>query len=291
MLQLPSNYPRNNPQLRHVDPVSDVVATGVSDIEPPPPNCDQGRFEGYWLTSTRSQSRHRHPADGGDPFPGERSSTHAPPPPSLLQTNEFHLPYFPQTPLSPGPELDVNDDTPSGLKPLQYDYSSRSTPTRGISWTIHPNEFGSFSASTVVDGSSNPTSSQTPVITHSATYTANCPSYNYGSIDLLSAFDYVSASPNFRLASHRRHHKPAVPPVASSPVSARRRIPKKYWCEACDAGFTQRQGLQRHCKDVHGSRRLCPHCGDFEWSLGRKYTLRKHFEAVHPGVALPEILK
>jgi hypothetical protein len=294
---LPSNGPPNKLQLSHVDPVFAASTTGVSDVEAPPLNRNQDHPEGLGMTS--SPSRSRHPVDGGDPFPTEGLSTYTPPSP--LRPNELDSPYFPRTLFITTPELGVNTDTP-GLAPFQYDHPS--TSTRDISWMIRPNESGGFSASTVVHGSMRdnrtyldtrsiyPTSfSQTPLLAQSTIHTTNRPSNHCGTIGPYPPFGHRSMPPSFRSASHRRHHTTAVPPVSSSQVSAPRRIPKKYRCEACPLGFAQRQGLQRHCKDVHGSRQLCPRCGDFEWSLGRKYTLRKHFEAMHPGVALPEILQ
>jgi hypothetical protein len=302
-LQLLSNGSPNIPQLPHVDPDFAVPAKGVSDIETPSLNRNQRHPEGLGPASSHSQSRH--PIDDVDPFPNEGSSTYTPPSPSLLRPNELHLPYFPQTPLTRSPEFDINTNTRCGIAPLQYDHTATpATPSRDISWMIHPNDFGDFSAATVAYGSMrdnrtslgtrsiySTSSRQTPVITHSAIHTTNCPSNDCGSIDLYSSYGYVSAPRNFRSASQRRHHTAGVRPIASSQVSASRRIPKKYWCETCHVGFTQKQGLQRHSKDVHGSRQLCPHCRDFEWSLGRKYTLRKHFKEMHPGVALPEMLQ
>ncbi|KAN0131533.1 hypothetical protein V8E53_010641 [Lactarius tabidus] len=88
-----------------------------------------------------------------------------------------------------------------------------------------------------------------------------------------------------RLSGHLVEVIPLLPDVGTP-----RRIPKKYWCEVCHAGFTQRQGLQRHRKDVHGSRELCPVCKKFEWVPGRRYLLRRHFAIEHPGVAFHDRL-
>jgi hypothetical protein len=283
-----------------VVPVPAVPATWVSDVEAPSLNCNQHHPEELGLASI--PSRPRHPVDRGDPFPSEISNTYAQSSSSLLWPNELHVPYFPQTPLTPSPVVDVNTDSPSGIAPLQYDDTT--TPTRDISSTMPPSELPYFSTSTVANGSMwdnrsslamgsihSALSRKTPVITDSAIHTTNCPSNNRSSIGLYSGYGYRSAARNFGSASKRRHHKAGVQPIAPSQVSVPRRISKKDWCEECEVGFTQRQGLQRHRKDVHGSRQLCPCCRDFQWSLGRKYALRKHFEATHPGVALPEILQ
>jgi hypothetical protein len=283
-----------------VVPVSAVTATGVSDAEAPSRNGNQYHPEGLRLAPSPSQPRH--PAGGGGSFPSEGSSTYTPHSPSLFRPNEYHASHFPQTPLTPSLQSDVNTDAPGGIAPLEDDHTP--TPTRDISWTICPSDFGDFHASTVAYGSMrdnrkslgtrsiySTSSGETPAATHSAIHATSCPSNNCGSIGLNPGYGYRSAPRKFRSASQRRHHTAGVQPIASSQVSAPRGIPKKYWCEECGVGFTQRQGLQRHRKDVHGSRQLCPRCRDFEWSLGRKYALRKHFEATHPGVALPEILQ
>ena len=224
-------------------------------------------------------------------MPTEGSRTFTQSSPTHLRADELHLPSLPQTPLIPTPELNLNTDIPCGLTPLQYDHPSTAT------WDISSSEYGEFSASigskrdnrTPLGTRSIPSTSfgQTSVTTHSR------PSRNRGSIGSFAgaSHGYRSTPPNFRSASRRRHHTVAVPPIASGKVSTPRRIREKYRCEECDAGFTQKQGLRRHSKDVHGPRRLCPRCNDFEWSPGRKYTLKKHFEAVHPGAALPEFLQ
>ena len=35
---------------------------------------------------------------------------------------------------------------------------------------------------------------------------------------------------------------------------------KKYWCEPCEIGFSQKQGFTRHNKDKHLQRDLCTYC-------------------------------
>ena len=258
-------------------------------------NQHRGYPEGSGLTSSHSQPSHR--VDGGVTLPTEGSRSYTQSSPTHLRANELRLPSFPQIPLIPTPELNFNTDTPCGLMPLQYDHPSTAT------WGISSNEFGEFSASIVAHGSkrdnrmplgtrSIPSTSfgQNSVTTHS---TMNRPSCNRGSIGTFAGagYGYRSTPPSFRSASQRPRHPVPVPPIASGQVSKPRRVREKYRCEECDSGFTQRQGLRRHCKDVHGPRQLCPRCKDFEWSPGRKYTLKKHFEAVHPGVALPEFLQ
>ncbi|KAN0141098.1 hypothetical protein V8E53_000854 [Lactarius tabidus] len=147
-----SNGSPNIPQLPHVDPDFAVPAKGVSDIETPSLNRNQRHPEGLGPASSHSQSRH--PIDDVDPFPNEGSSTYTPPSPSLLRPNELHLPYFPQTPLTRSPEFDINTNTRCGIAPLQYDHTATpATPSRDISWMIHPNDFGDFSAATVAYGS------------------------------------------------------------------------------------------------------------------------------------------
>ena len=60
---------------------------------------------------------------------------------------------------------------------------------------------------------------------------------------------------------------------------------REYSCEDCGVSFKQLQGLKRHHKDRHRSRNMCPHCGIFRWSAGRKYAFRAHLKREHPDVA------
>ncbi|KAH9171141.1 hypothetical protein EDB89DRAFT_1175857 [Lactarius sanguifluus] len=76
-------------------------------------------------------------------------------------------------------------------------------------------------------------------------------------------------------------------PVASSIRVARAgRNRTRFSCRVCNVGFVQRQGLNRHNRDKHQPRNICPHCGVFKWSPARHYLLTKHFERDHPGVPL-----
>jgi len=155
--------------------------------------------------------------------------------------------------------------------------------TRDISKMIHLNETGVFSTSTLAYGSMrdnhaankflgtrsiNSTSpGQTPVTAHSGIYPSSGPSNYCGSIDPFSDHGDRLAFSDFDSRSARQGRQTIVTPVASSRILAPPgRAAKRHWCEACDTGFPQRQGLLRHHKDVHGSRQLCPHCGDFDWS-------------------------
>ena len=60
---------------------------------------------------------------------------------------------------------------------------------------------------------------------------------------------------------------------------------REYSCEDCGVSFKQLQGLKRHHKDRHRSRNMCPHCGIFRWSAGRKYAFLNHLITEHPDVA------
>ncbi|KAH9032396.1 hypothetical protein EDB83DRAFT_1839722 [Lactarius deliciosus] len=76
-------------------------------------------------------------------------------------------------------------------------------------------------------------------------------------------------------------------PMASSIRVARAgRNRTRFSCHVCNVGFVQKQGLNRHNRDKHQPRNICPHCGVFRWSPARHYLLTKHFETDHPGVPL-----
>lgn len=92
---------------------------------------------------------------------------------------------------------------------------------------------------------------------------------------------------NFISANQAGRH-----PIASSSIASSTRVTRagrnrsSFSCHACDVGFVQRQGLNRHNRDKHRPRNICPHCGVFKWSPARRYLFTKHFERDHPGVPL-----
>jgi len=301
---VPSRDPLDDLCLRHVDVGSVNIATMVSDERFPPSYHlydGQGHLEVPGLASSPSQF-----VGGGDPLPTEVSSAYPPDSlhhPSLLRLSELGHHYPTTSPPTPSPEINVNTHTALEHAPFQFDPPL--IPTGGSSWNFHSNETGVFSASTVTYGpmrdsraattslgtrsiSSTP-SSQTLVTSHSGFYPTNRPSNHCGSIDPFSDGDRLGPS-DFRPARQGRQHTTAASPMASSQVLSLRRTSKRYRCEECDTGFSQGQALGRHLKDVHNPRQLCPLC-DFKFSPGRKYILRKHFEAKHRGVALPDLLQ
>ncbi|KAH8991493.1 hypothetical protein EDB92DRAFT_660250 [Lactarius akahatsu] len=92
---------------------------------------------------------------------------------------------------------------------------------------------------------------------------------------------------NFISANQSGRH-----PIASSSIASSIRVARagrnrsRFSCHACDVGFVQRQGLNRHNRDKHRPQNICPHCGVFKWSPARRYLFTKHFERDHPGVPL-----
>ncbi|KAH9170765.1 hypothetical protein EDB89DRAFT_1975688 [Lactarius sanguifluus] len=96
----------------------------------------------------------------------------------------------------------------------------------------------------------------------------------------VALLDFISAS------QAGRH------PIASSSIASSIRVAQagrnrsRFSCRACDVGFVQKQALNRHNRDKHQPRNICPHCGVFKWSPARRYLFTKHFERDHPGVPL-----
>lgn len=125
--------------------------------------------------------------------------------------------------------------------------------------------------------------------TNSAIHPTNKPSNRNTALDPYSEHGDVPARSDFQSASRGHQHFATVSFIAPSQVSVAHQNSKKHWCKTCNAGFSQKQGLRRHDKDVHFLRRPCPFCKDFQWSLGRKYVLRNHLKARHPEVALPKM--
>jgi hypothetical protein len=270
-----------------------------SDEESPPSYhlCDrQGHLKEPGLASSPSKF-----IGGGDPLPTEGSSAYAADLlhyPSLPPRSELGHPYYPTTSLpAPSSEINVNTHVPWETAPFQSDPPL--IPTRDSSWIFRANETGAFSATTVTYGDghtattslgtrsiNSTSSSQTSVTTRSGTYPTNMPPNHCGSIDPFSdnGGRLAPSDFGFRSARQGRRHT-TVSPMTSNQVLSQRRTSKGNWCEECDIGFAQTQGLRRHVKDVHSPRQLCPLC-DFKCSPGRKYMLRKHFEANHAGAAL-----
>ncbi len=60
--------------------------------------------------------------------------------------------------------------------------------------------------------------------------------------------------------------------------------PARFLCSSCDVRFATQQGLNRHNKDMHTPRQVCPHCGIFTWSPARWYLFTKHLARSHPQV-------
>lgn len=314
-LQPPTSDLFGGPPLCDVDVGSLNASTRDSGVEAPLPQNYQSHLEVINPASCPSQFS---PLVEGDDLllaVTEGSSAYTQDlrlSPSFLPRSELSRPYFPPATPTPIPEMNVNTNTRYEPALLPYDRQGIN-----ISREIHPNESGGFSTSTVTNRSMrgnriattslgtssiySTLSSQTPETAHFDNYPRNRPPNHSGSIDLFSNCGNGPAPSGFRSERQRRSHAVAVSPITSSQVpapcrtpknpNAPRRTPQNYWCETCGTGFTQRQVLLRHRKDVHDLRQLCPHCGDFKWSPGRKYTLRKHFKEEHPGVALPEFLQ
>ncbi|KAF8267343.1 hypothetical protein EI94DRAFT_1336984 [Lactarius quietus] len=302
-LWLPSDGPSEEPRFRQVHVDSYDAATGVSDAEAPPSHPshkdDLSHLERLGLAPIPSQFGTS--LDGGDPLATEGTSTCTPdllPSPSVLQVqrNEVYHSYFPQTPPNPNPEINVISNTLFEFAP----YDTPSIPTGGISRIIFPTESGDFPVSTgsmrdsrtatTSLGTRSIYSTTSGQITPSAIHPPRGLSNHSGYIEPFSTYGSQTAPPTHQSALKGHQHAAALSPITSSQVPAPRQTPKRHWCKkpGCGAGFTQRQGLTRHRRGVHGPRRLCPHCRDFEWSPARKYALRDHYREEHPGVALPE---
>ncbi|KAH9045012.1 hypothetical protein EDB84DRAFT_1469404 [Lactarius hengduanensis] len=93
-----------------------------------------------------------------------------------------------------------------------------------------------------------------------------------------------------RLSGHPVEVLPSLNIPGLNANKGKPNTPQQYTCTACDVGFTNRQGLNRHNGDKHMPRNVCPHCGVFKWSQARNYLFRKHLESKHPEVAHTDAL-
>ena len=119
-------------------------------------------------------------------------------------------------------------------------------------------------------------------------HTADTHLPNLTSYDLDTNFTHDKEKPSdFRL--DRQEHQLATSGGFTPPPSCffAYRDCKKYWCEPCEIGFSQKQGFTRHKKDKHLQRNICPYCRSFEWSPGRLYKLKAHIKEHHPNAAPP----
>ncbi|KAH9024147.1 hypothetical protein EDB85DRAFT_2150679 [Lactarius pseudohatsudake] len=288
---LPSNSFSDNHQLCHVD-VRPINATACFfDAEDPFLYYHHSHLEGASLASNPSRF---------GPTLGRRDTLHTEgsSPPQCSSCFETRMTLS----RTPGAEINVSTDTFREFAPIPDD--SHSIYAGAISWVVPDHnksgDFDTFLAAVVAQGSKGdncaittslgmrsmyPASpGQPPVAINSAILPTTRSSNHYSPTSPDSDHGDGPAASDFRSASQGRQHNATVSFVASSRVSEARRHPKKYWCQTCNAGFSQKQGLRRHDKDAHFSRLLCPHCEDFEWSPGRKYIFKKHLEAKHPEV-------
>ncbi|KAF8267348.1 hypothetical protein EI94DRAFT_1337412 [Lactarius quietus] len=89
-------------------------------------------------------------------------------------------------------------------------------------------------------------------------------------------------SPNLRSEVQANHPADVAPSFVLDQGASVDKDPDHLRCYRCNVGFGQRQALNRHSKDKHSPRYICPHCEIFTWSSGRKYLFRKHLEDHHP---------
>ncbi|KAI9454306.1 hypothetical protein BJY52DRAFT_1392353 [Lactarius psammicola] len=95
-----------------------------------------------------------------------------------------------------------------------------------------------------------------------------------------------TASPNFQSAIQASHPAIVASSIASNQVTPVDELSRTFWCHICGVGFVQRQGFNRHNRDKHTPRNICPLCERYEWSSGRRYLFLRHLERHHPGVVL-----
>ncbi|KAH9032160.1 hypothetical protein EDB85DRAFT_1274761 [Lactarius pseudohatsudake] len=251
--------------------------------------------------------------DGRDPSPTEGpafpsasrhfegtlvpSASDLQPPPSLHRSIELDRLYFSQIlPQTFSAETNVTRDTSRVFVP----------PTRPLSWArSHSGEScgnETFSATMAIRVSTRDSGTATTPLGTTTTFlpspSQEVLSCTYSAVHLPDStlndyipldpyFTHDEAAPSFGHQVRRFANTVAFTPP-SSRVSARRNS-KKYLCNItrCSSGFAQRQGLNRHVKDIHARRIPCPYCSDFEWSEGRLYLFKSHLRKMHPGAPLP----
>ncbi|KAH9011916.1 hypothetical protein EDB84DRAFT_1569455 [Lactarius hengduanensis] len=271
---LPSNSFPDNPQQCHVDVRPTNPTACFFNAEDPFPYYHHNHLEGASLAS--NPLRFGPTLGRRDPLHTEGSS-----PPQCSSCFEARMTLS----RTPGAEINVSTDTFREFAPIPDD--SHSIYAGANLMGVAQGSMRDNCAITTSLGirSMYPASpGQPPVAINSAILPTTRSSNHYSPTSPDSDHGDGPAASYFRSASQGRQHNATVSLIASSRVSDARRHPKKYWCQTCNAGFSQKQGLRRHDKDAHFSRLLCPHCEDFEWSPGRKYIFKKHLEAKHPEV-------
>jgi hypothetical protein len=220
-----------------------------------------------------------------------------------------HLSLSKTLPDIPSAEMKVTKFTPGMPLPLLDD--RRHIPTRPFSLTSsHPSGFGDQNSSPTpvaireptedsrIDSTSfekmiidlsRPLSNQAHGLHTSGTHLRYSTSNDFNLLDTNFTPNKETQS-NFRLG--RQGHQFSATGFTSPPsrfLADRDR--KKYWCQPCEIGFSQKQGINRHNKDRHLRRNLCPYCREFEWSPGRHDKWDAHLEKNHPDAAAPKVLK
>ncbi|KAF8267339.1 hypothetical protein EI94DRAFT_1801820 [Lactarius quietus] len=94
--------------------------------------------------------------------------------------------------------------------------------------------------------------------------------------------DEGEASSNFQSAVQANLPVVATPSFASDQGALVDGDPDQSRCYPCDVSFGQKKALNRHNKDRHTPRNICPLCGTFTWSSGRNYLFPRHLMKCHP---------
>ena len=95
-----------------------------------------------------------------------------------------------------------------------------------------------------------------------------------------------AASPNFQSAVQASYPVIVASSISSNQLAPVDAMSETFWCHICGVGFVQKQGLNRHNRDKHIPRNICPLCERYEWSSGRRYLFLRHLERHHPEAVL-----
>ena len=142
------------------------------------------------------------------------------------------------------------------------------------------------------DPQHEPTMPTTTNVTHTREYARELALFDANAHVAFSSTEVPTVAPYQERTSTEIQVLQQSQNVGNGPTAGPSRSPLKpsedrYKCRICELDYKQKQGLTRHCRDVHEVS-LCLLCSGFEWH--RHHELKEHLEGQHPDIHVPAAL-
>jgi len=271
----------------------DIPEGGSSSLNegpsPPPPSKPSHDFIDPSLPTEALRSSPASPSFANDQHEYSSRSPH------LDQSAELYPQEFPHSPRSNLiPEIGGIADPTQESSSLSNFYVSRPGPgpiSEYYAYTEAEGALNSGAAPALIDEESTCFMTSNQVLPGYVNSFAKMLTNGHGSpLPCLVHQNEGAASPNSQSAAQANHPVIVAPSTASNQRAAVDENRSKLRCRRCGASFFQRQALNRHKKDKHRPRNICPFCKSFRWPSGRKYLFRRHLEQRHPEQNTEEVL-